>query len=634
MSGIEPKMLSVTAFILAAQALFAQPVTFNKHLAPIVFNYCAPCHRPGESGPFSLLSYDDVKKHARQIVAVTKSRYMPPWLPEAGFGKFADERRLSDDQIRLIERWVEQGEAQGQAADLPPIPKFAQGWQLGEPDLVLRLPKPYTLAAGGSDVYRNFVFSFPLEDTRYVRALEIRPGNKRVVHHANLLIDRNRSSRWKDGRDGHPGFPGMDLKIEANVQDPESHLLFWKPGSVIGEEPDGMAWTIERGTDLILNMHLQPSGKPEIIEPSLGLYFTKDPPRLRPLLVQLENDRALDIPPGAVNFSVTDDFTLPVDVDLLAVYPHAHYLGKQVEAVATLPDGTQTPLIRIRRWDLNWQAVYRYEKPVFLPTGTMIAMRWLYDNSSGNAANPNHPPQRVAAGDRSTDEMGHVWLQLLPRGPVDQRMTIQEALMRKRIRRDADDFTAHFNLGGVLAEQGNPGAAIREFQEAVRVRPRDEVALNTLGAVLQLQQRADEAEALYRRALEARPDYQDAHYNLADLLLSRDRVEEAIPHLREVVRLQPDDAKARTTLAEALDTRAHQLGRNGNLKEAAAAFRELVALKPGDTDAQTNLGVALARQGQLDEAKMLFERALLLDPRNAAARQNLDRVNALLANRP
>jgi Flp pilus assembly protein TadD len=618
------------AWSFAAPVLFADPVTFNKHIAPIVFQDCAPCHRPGESGPFSLLSYDDVKKHARQIVAVTKSRYMPPWLPEAGFGKFADERRLSDAQIRLFERWVEQGEAPGQAADLPPLPKLVQGWQLGEPDLVLRLPQPYTLAAGGSDVYRNFVFSFPLEGVRYVRALEIRPGNKRVVHHANLLIDRNRSSRWKDGRDGHPGFPGMDLKIEASPEDPESHLLFWKPGSVIGEEPEGMAWTIERGTDLILNMHLQPSGKTEIIEPSLGLYFTREPPRLRPLLVQLENDRALDIPAGAANFSVTDDFTLPVDVDLLAVYPHAHYLGKQVEAVATLPDGAERPLIRIRRWDLNWQAVYRYEKPVFLPKGTMIAMRWLYDNSSGNAANPNHPPQRVAAGDRSTDEMGHVWLQLLSRGPGDRRMAIQEALMRKRIGRDSDDFTAHFNLGGVLAAQGNPGAAIREFQEAVRVRPRDEVALNTLGAVLQLQQRADEAEALYHRALEARPDYQDAHYNLADLLLSRDRVEEAIPHLREVVRLQPSDVKARTTLAEALDTRAHQLARTGNLKEAGAAFRELVALMPGDTDAQTNLGVALAKQGQLEEAKMLFERALLLDPQNAAARQNLDRVNALL----
>src|SRR5712692_9251411 len=174
------------AWILAAQVLHGDPVTFNKHIAPIVFKTCVPCHRPGESGPFSLVTYDDVKKHARQIVTVTKSRYMPPWLPDMlpdtppdrGVVRFADERRLSDDQIRLIERWVEQGEAQGLPADLPPLPKFAPGWQLGEPDLVLRLPKSYTLAAGGFDVYRNFIFSFPLEGVRYVRALEIRPGNK------------------------------------------------------------------------------------------------------------------------------------------------------------------------------------------------------------------------------------------------------------------------------------------------------------------------------------------------------------------------------------------------------------------------------------------------------------------------
>lgn len=634
MTGIAPKMRSLAALIVAAPPLLAQPVTFNKHVAPIIFKNCAPCHRPGESGPFSLLSYDDAKKHAHQIVTVTKSRYMPPWLPDSDFGKFADERRLSGDQIRLIKRWVEQGEAQGQPADLPPLPKFAQGWQLGEPDLVLRLPKPYTLAAGEPDVYRNFIFSFPLEDVRYVRALEIRPGNKRVVHHANLLIDRNRSSRWKDSHDGQPGFPGMDLKIEANVQDPESHLLFWKPGSAIGEEPERMAWIIERGTDLILNMHLQPSGKPEIIEPSLGLYFTKDAPRFRPLLVQLENDRALDIPPGDAHFSVADDFTLPVDAELLAVYPHAHYLGTRVEAIATLPDGTKNPLIRIGRWDLNWQAVYRYEKSVFLPKGTTVAMRWTYDNSSGNPRNPNRPPQRVVAGDRSTDEMGHVWLQLLPHGPGDQRMTIQEALMRKRIQRDPNDFTAHFNLGGVLQTKGDPRAAIGELREAVRIRPRDEVALNTLGAFLQLQKEAGEAEACYRRALEARPDYPDAHYNLADLLLSGNRVTEAIAHLRDVLRLQPDDSKARSTLAEALDTRAHELARSGELKEAAAAFQELVALKPEDANAQTNLGVALARQGQLNEAKLLFERALLLDPQNTAASQNLDRVKALLANRP
>jgi len=622
--------LRLAACIMAGPLLIADPVTFNKDIAPIMFKNCASCHRPGESAPFSLLSYDDVKKHARQIATVTKIRYMPPWLPDPGPARFADERRLSDDQIHLIQRWVEDGAVEGRAADLPPVPKFTAGWQLGEPDLVLTLPKIYTLRPDGPNVYRNFIFSFPLAGTRYVRALEIRPGNRRVVHHANLLIDRKRTSRWRDGRDGQPGFAGMDLKIEASLNDPESHFLFWKPGSAVTREPDGMAFALEQGTDLVLNMHLQPSGKPEAIEPSLGLYFTKEGPRLRPLLVQLENDGALDIPPGDTDFTVSDDFTLPVDVDVLGVYPHAHYLGKDVEGTATLPNGDRKPLIHIRHWDLNWQAVYRYREPLFLPKGAAISMRWVYDNSSGNPANPNHPPKRVTGGDQATDEMGHLWLQLLPRGPGDQRTVIQEALMRKRLRRDANDFTAHFNLGGILEAKGDRDGALREWREAVRIRPRDEVALNTLGVFLQLEDKSDEAEARYRSALDARPDYPDAHYNLANLLLAREKPDEAIPHLREAIRLQPDDAKARTVLEEALETRAHQLAKSGKVKEAGADFRELAGLKPDDSDAWTNLGVALAMQGELAEAKTVFERAMQLNPGNTTARKNLDRVRDLL----
>ncbi len=624
------RLLFAAACALAAQSLFAEPVTFNKHIAPIVYRQCAPCHRPGEAGPFSLLTYHDVKTHARQIAAVTKSRYMPPWLPAPGVLRFADERRLSDSQIRLIEQWVQDGEPEGRPQDLPPMPKFTEGWQLGEPDLVLTLPRAFTLSPSGRDVYRNFIFSTALQDTKYVRALEIRPGNKRVVHHANLLIDRTRSSRWRDGRDGEPGFGGMDLSIEANVNDPESHFLFWKPGSVLSEEPEGMAWPLEPGTDLVLNVHLQPSGKSEQIQPSLGLYFTKMPPRLRPLLVQLENDGALDIPPGATDFTVTDQFRLPVGCDLLAVYPHAHYLGREVEGIATLPDGSRETLIHIRHWDQNWQAVYRYRTPVFLPKGTTVGMRWVYDNSAQNALNPNQPPKRVVGGNESTDEMGHLWLQLLPRGPGDQRMVIQEALMRSRVRRDPDDFTAHFNLGGLLEAKGDSAGALHEFQEAVRVHPRDATALNTLGAMLQTQNQLDEAESCYRRALEIRSDYADAHYNLGVLLLSRDSLDEAILQLRSVMRLSPDDAKARKILAEALATRGHGLAGHGRTHEAVNDFREALELEPDDSDAYTNLGGALALEGQLTQARDLLQHALQLDPASAAARKNLEVVESLI----
>lgn len=255
-------------------------------------------------------------------------------------------------------------------------------------------------------------------------------------------------------------------------------------------------------------------------------------------------------------------------------------------------------------------------------------MRWIYDNTAANPANPNHPPKRVITGDQATDEMAHLWLQLLPRGPGDQRTQIEEAQFRKRVRRDPDDFTAHFNLGGAFEASGNRDAAIREFQTALRIRPQDEVAHNTLGAVYELQNKTDDAEVQFRAALAARPDFPDAHYNLATLLLAADKLDEAIPHLREVLRLQPDDLKAKQSLEEALNTRAHALGKSGRLQEAAADFRELLALTPDDSDTCTNLGVALAMQGDMAGARDLFERAIVLNPANEVARKNLERTRA------
>ena len=251
-------------------------VTFNHDIAPIMFRSCATCHRPGEAGPFSLLTYSDAKKHARQIAEVTRSRAMPPWLPEPQELKFADELRLTESEIKLIERWVEQGAVEGDRADLPAQPKFVEGWRLGKPDLILNATKPLTLPPQGTDTYWNFIFPVPIKQTRWVKAVEIRPGDKRYVHHANILVDRAEALRKRETEPG-AGFGGMEIRIESQVFDPDSHLLFWKPGTVPYVEPDGMALRLDPGTDLVLNTHLQPSGKPEVIQPSIGLYFTPQP---------------------------------------------------------------------------------------------------------------------------------------------------------------------------------------------------------------------------------------------------------------------------------------------------------------------------------------------------------------------
>jgi tetratricopeptide (TPR) repeat protein len=563
-------------------------VTYNRDIAPIVFHSCSICHRPGEAAPFSLLTYSEVKKHARQIVDVTQSRLMPPWLPEPQELKFADDMRLPDAQIDLIRRWVEQGAVEGDPADLPPTPKFVEGWRLGEPDLILQAEKALVLPPQGTDTYWNFIFRVLIQQTRWVKAVEIRPGDKRYVHHANILVDREGSSRKRETEPG-AGFGGMEIRVESQVFDPDSHLLFWKPGTIPYVEPEGMALRLDKGTDLILNTHLQPSGKPEVIYPSIGLYFTSQAATKFPMLLQLENDIKLDIPAGQKDFTVTDQFTLPVDVDLMAIYPHAHYLGKDIQAFATLPDGTKKTLIHLPQWNLNWQAVYRYAEPVRLPKGTTVSLRYVYDNSDDNPLNPNHPPVRVVAGNRSSDEMCHLWLQVLPvnYNPAqgDPRMLLQEALARHNVENNPGDFEAHYNLAAMLQARNKLNPAISEYELAVRLQPQDATANNALGAALVAAGHPEQAVRYLQTALKARPDYFDAHYNLGLALASQNDFEGAAGQFRLALQSQPEDASA-----------------------------------------EANLGSALAEMGQFAEAKAHFERALRIDPNQSLARENLDAV--------
>ena len=561
----------------------AQRVTFTRDVAPILFHSCAPCHHPGEAAPFPLLSYTDAKTHAGQIAAVTRARIMPPWLPEPGDFEFADDLRLTSEQIARLQAWVDQGATEGDLSDLPPKPQFAEGWQLGKPDVIARAQKSYTLPAGGSDTYWNFVFRTPVDRTRWLKAIEIRPGDKRLVHHANVLVDRAETARRQEKQPG-AGFAGMELIIESEVFDPDSHFLFWKPGSAPYVEPDGMALRLDKDTDLVLNTHLQPSGKPEAIQPALGLYFTDKPATLHPILLQMENDRALDIPAGVKDFLATDDFTLPADVDVLAIYPHAHYLGKDLQALATLPDGTTKTLIRISQWDLNWQAVFRYAEPVTLPAGTKISMRFVYDNSAENVRNPNHPPQRVQAGNRAVDEMAHLWLQVLPKEAPgsNPRAQIQEAMARHNLDKNPDDFEAHYNLAALLEIRGQLHESITHFSQAVRIRPDDATANNALGAALLASGHVAEAIPRLSAALKARPDYFDAHYNLGNALASQGDFTQALVHFRTAVRLNPEDSGA-----------------------------------------EANLGSALAETGNRKEARLHYQRALQLNPENELARENL-----------
>ena len=607
-------------FAVLAPVMEAQPVVFSKDVAPILFTHCTPCHRQGEGAPFPLLTFEDARKHAVQIVEVTRRRFMPPWPPEAGHGEFAGTRRLSDAQIRTISRWVEAGANEGSPADLPSEPKFPVGWQLGKPDLVVTMRQPYRLGAGPGDVFRNFVLPVDLKESKYVRAFELQPGDRRLVHHANLLVDRAQSLRARDGQDGSPGFSGMDVITESVGRfDPDSHFLFWKPGSPAQEEPNGMAWRLDPGSDLIVNLHLQPSGKPELVEARLGLYFTSTPPTQHPMLLQLEHDGKLDIPPGDARFTITDSLKLPIAVDLLAIYPHAHYLGKKMEAWATSPNGVKTPLLLINDWDMKWQASYNYVKPVPLAAGTIVSMRIAFDNSAANVRNPNRPPRRVVSGNRSEDEMGHVWLQVLPKanGAGDPRLTLEQAMMRRRIEKYPADFVGHFNLGAALQAEGKDAEAIPYLAKAVKIRPTSATAHNSLATSLMLTGKLDAAISELHSALANDGNYHNARYNLARALAANGDAMLSIKEFLLYLEQRPDDVEAETAVAGLLASER-------DFKAAAIHYGKAATLKPNDADLATNLGTAFALTGDLKQAVEAFEKALAVAPDHQQARRNLE----------
>ncbi len=529
-----------------------EPVTFCKEIAPIIFHNCSGCHRPGMAAPFSLLTFDDVKKRDRQIVTVTHQRLMPPWLPEKGYGDFQDERRLSDSEIELLARWVSEGALEGNRRDLPPAPQWPDSWQLGKPDLVVTMPAEYVLAADGKDVYRNFVMPIPLAMDRYIRAVEFRPGSK-AVHHAFLRIDATRQSRRLDEKDPEVGFPGMSTPASP----PQGHNLSWQPGKIGIVESEEFSWLLKAGSDLVVQMHMQPSGKPEPIQATAGFFFSSRPPSKTPALINLTS-QVIDIPAGMTNYVVERRYTLPVDADLLSILPHAHYVAKEMQGFAQLPDGTRKWLILIKNWDFNWQTDYRYQNPIDLPKGTILVMRFTYDNSTNNVRNPNQPPRPVAYGLQTTDEMAELWFQLVPRKAADLAVLgrdFQSFLLRDLIeynewllQKDPHNSVAHNDLGKGLSFQGRVDEALLQFTAAIRENPRFPDPHYNLAVLHGQAGRFKEAETEYLETLRLVPENLKARNNLAVLLMKRGDLNAAESHLRQALQTNPDDAMAKENL--------------------------------------------------------------------------------------
>jgi len=409
----------LAAAVARSSAIQSPPraVTFSEDVAPIVYANCVSCHRPGEAAPFSLITYEDVSKRAKLIAKVTESRQMPPWHAAHGYGEFADERGLTDAQIATIREWVAADMPKGSAAKMPALPTFTEGWQLGTPDLVLEMPEAFAVPAGGPDIYRNFVLPAGLDEDKWVRAVEFRPGTRKVVHHSVIHYVRGGSAAKIVSKDGKPGFGGAMPAGFIPAFAPAGEIGVWAVGTTPHVLPDGLAVPLPKGSDLVLQLHLHPTGKPETERAKIGLYFASAPPtrRIRELGVLgfFGLLAGIDIPPGEKNFSIKGSLTLPADMRVLSVMAHAHYLGKEFKATATLPDGSTRPMLWIRDWDFNWQDRYFYKEPVALPRGTRIDVTVSYDNSADNPRNPCSPPVRVQWGLQSTDEMGGVRFQMV-----------------------------------------------------------------------------------------------------------------------------------------------------------------------------------------------------------------------------
>ena len=530
-------------------------VTFSRDVAPIVFQKCAGCHRPGQSAPFALLTYLEVNKHARQIGEVTQRRYMPPWLPEPGYGQFAFDRQLGADQIAIIQQWVAEGAVEGNPNDLPPLPRFPEDWQLGHPDLVVTLPQPYTLPAEGKDVYRNVVIPIPVATRRYVKGVEVLAGNPKVMHHAFINVDETRQARRLAEKQNPPGFDGMDLP--ESVIMPGGQFLGWQPGKMPSLVSDGLSWVLKTNVDLVLQMHLHPSGRPETVQPAIGFYFTDQAPTNVPFRIKLARFD-FEIPAGAADYVVEQSYVLPVDVSLLRVLPHAHYLGKDLQGYALLSTGEKRWLIWIRNWDFNWQGDYQYAQPVVLPKGTRLVMHYLYDNSTNNTHNPNQPPKPVRHGLQTTDEMAGLVFQAVVRNAEDRSILAKDYseyfvrlsmdYYRFLLNLNADDEEAHIKLGRALVAQGQTPEGITHLLAAVRIQPDDDKAHYELGYAYLLQNRLTAASQEFYSVIRLNRDDYQAFGSLGVICLREGRLADAQTYFETALRLNPDDVVARQNL--------------------------------------------------------------------------------------
>jgi len=428
-------ILLLLSLIASLQHLWAQQITWSEHIAPIVHKNCSPCHRKGEAAPFSLVTYEEVAKRATFIKKVTAARYMPPWKPDPHYVTYANEKILTDEEIRLLGEWAETGMTRGNGTANEDEKQIAGGMMMNRaPDLVLKMKSPYVLK--GDNVERFIVYKMPFElpDSMSVEAIEFTSNNRKIIHHANYEID---------------DVPDADLYNTADfVDNTESHIDYyeqyvayrkkmryfggWIPGSSYESYPEDIGWVMPKRGVILLTVHYAPVGKDEEVVSGVQFYFRKKPVKR---IIQATTygsggigDKNID-PFFYIPANVEKKFKLNVKLtetqSLLYVWPHMHLLGKTFKAYAITPDKDTIRLVSIPNWDFNWQEIYWFPKMIKLPKGTVLTLEGWYDNTVNNPANPSFPPQLVYGAMRTKDEMMTLIMMTIPYKDGDEEMEIK-----------------------------------------------------------------------------------------------------------------------------------------------------------------------------------------------------------------
>jgi tetratricopeptide (TPR) repeat protein len=596
-------ILFVAHTALCVACAFAEPTSkpapiFARDVAPIIFQRCTACHHQGGPAPFSLLTYDDVKKRATQIVDVTQKRFMPPWLPTEGADHFASARKLSDQELQTLATWVNAGAPPGDLAQAPAPRTFTQDWQLGQPNLILETP-PYNLPAQEGDIFRNFVVPVPFDSPRWVAAIELRPSNPRVTHHARLGIDSSNESVRRDAEDPEPGYAGM-----AWGQDPEGQLVIWAPGMTATPAVPDVAWLLYPRAALVLHIHMQPSGKPEVVQFRIGIHFAKAPPQIRPIMLRIGSCE-IDIPAGEKHHVVKDQYTLPIDVDVQTIFPHAHSLCSQVSVVANFADGSTKPLITINHFDENWHDLYRFRAPIRLPHDTRIISTFAYDNTEQNIRNRNHPPKRVVYGSNVSDEMADVYLQATP-VRADQRAVLMEdyksyqlgsqlAGHTKALELNPADPWNQEALASCYVGLGQPAKAVDILENRIKTGPSAVFPVAALGMSLLATGDVTRADTELRKAISMDDQYPLAWLGLGKTLAAETKFTEAAQALARAVELAPGLLDARLALADLLI-------KQGNLDEAERICISALDDSPDVASIELKLGEIAARRKDYPKA--------------------------------